>query len=288
VNLVNFNSALKEGYEILKESGIEDAKNDAYLLLEKATDRDKGYILAHPERELSDTEYETYLRNINERAKRLPLQHILGTEWFMGLEFLVNSDVLIPRPDTECLVEEVLKELSDGMDILDMCTGSGCILTSLLYYSNNCNGVGVDISDKALKIAQKNAQNLLKDKKNIGFSYISSDMFGNISGKFDIIVSNPPYIRTEEIMNLEPEVSLHDPYGALDGGEDGLDFYRVLAKEGREHLKEFGMIFLEIGFDQAGDVSKLLKIEGYKDIKTVKDYSGNDRVVCARKAPALI
>ena len=281
--MATFDEAFKEGYEILSKFGIENPGLDARLLLEKATDRDRGYILAHPEKSLSDEEYRDYMEWINERALRKPLQHIVGTEGFMGLTFKVTKDVLIPRPDTECLVEEVLKNMHDGMDILDMCTGSGCILISLLHYSNGCKGLGVDISKEALAIAKENAKQILADKANISCEFAESDMFDAVEGKYDIIVSNPPYIKTSDIAALEPEVREFDPLSALDGGDDGLLFYRILAEKGNEYLKPFGLMAFEIGFDQSKEVEEILGSKGYRDIITIKDYAGNDRVVTARK-----
>ena len=195
----------------------------------------------------------------------------------MGLEFDVNEHVLIPRQDTEILVEEALRELRDGMDILDMCTGSGCILISLLRYSNDCTGLGVDISEEALAVAEGNARKLLAPDCQARF--IKSDLFGEVDGMYDMIVSNPPYIPSGVIDSLMPEVREHEPLGALDGREDGLWFYRRITGECRKYLKPGGMLFYEIGYDQGASVSEILSGEGFGEIQVTKDYAGLDRVV---------
>ncbi len=286
---MTLNEAYSFGTELLTGAGIDDAKLDAALLLEGICGVNRGYLLAHGEQELSlicDSQ-DKYIEAIHKRSERIPLQHILGHTSFMGLEFEVTSDVLIPRPDTEILVEEAMKEVHDGMDILDMCTGSGCILISLLNYSNACYGVGVDISPKALQLARKNADNILKRGTDITYDFIESDLFGNVEGLFDVIVSNPPYICTETIGELEPEVREHDPLIALDGGEDGLYFYRKIINEAPDHLKLGGSILFEIGCDQATEISKLLQDGGFDNIEVVKDYAGLDRVVKARRKICL-
>jgi release factor glutamine methyltransferase len=187
--------------------------------------------------------------------------------------------VLIPRQDTEILVEEVMRELHDGMSILDMCTGSGCILISLLKYSNNCQGTGADLSEEALATARENAVSIL-GADNVGsISFVRSNIFENISGKYDVIVSNPPYICSDVIPTLMPEVRDYDPHMALDGGEDGLYFYRIIVQESREYLCGGGRLYFEIGADQAEAVKSLMENAGFKDINVVKDYAGLDRVL---------
>ena len=194
----------------------------------------------------------------------------------MGLDFFVNENVLVPRQDTECLVENVISYANDKK-ILDMCTGSGCIIISVKKFVQTAECTGADISEKALEIALKNA-----DLNNVPVSFIKSDMFENISEKYDIIVSNPPYIRPDVIKTLEPEVREHDPWLALDGGEDGLSFYRILAKEGKKYLNSQGMIFMEIGYDQGQAVKEIFESEGFVDIVIKKDLCKNDRVVIGR------
>ena len=320
--------AYNKGKDILVESGIEDASLDALWMLLEVCGIDKAYYLAHGNDEVNitcqDGRESRYFAMVSKRAEHIPLQHILGYTEFMGLKFEVNEDVLIPRQDTETLVEEALKHVHDGMRILDICTGSGCILISLINYSNDCTGVGSDISDAALAVARRNADRLLADRaaasdrntaaatdrgtcignaesgmdmRNSGsasdhgataehdaadgirYEFIRSDLFENIDGKFDIIVSNPPYIRTDVIDTLAPEVRDHDPMIALDGGASGITFYERITEGLDEHLLPGGCILFEIGYDQGEEVSALLKDKGYLDVKVIKDYSGNDRVV---------
>lgn len=205
----------------------------------------------------------------------------------MGIDFAVNDKVLIPRQDSECLVEEIMRFAGDGSDILDLCTGSGCLLLSLMHYKNNCRGVGVDISEEALEIAGRNLEMLRRDDGLNGGDavFLRGDLYDALSDhdkKFDYIISNPPYIRSDVIKTLMPEVRDHEPHIALDGGDDGLDFYRRIISGAPAHLANYGMIFLEIGFDQAEDVSRILNEAGFRDISVIKDYGGNDRVVSAR------
>ncbi len=288
---MNLKKAYKDGITILEEAGIPEAANDAKIFLTEALGVDYGYILAHIDDELPEDEYKEklaiYFANLDRRAGRIPLQHILGHTYFMGLKFKVNENALIPRPDTEILVEEVLKYIHDGMEVLDVCTGSGCILTSLLYYTNYVKGTGTDISEEALALAKENSDMLLKDKEGTEYKYIKSDIYDSVEGMFDIIVSNPPYIKSSVIPGLEPEVKDHDPLNALDGGEDGLIFYRRLIAEAGKHLKMAGRIFLEIGYDQAKEVSELLKENDFTDIEVIKDYQDNDRVVTAGRKICL-
>ncbi len=265
---------LSYGENTLKDAGITDFKTDAVLLLEHVLKKDRTYIKAHPKDEVTDEEEKAYRDFIMERSRRVPLQHITGTVWFMGLEFVVNSDVLIPRFDTEFVTEEVLKEVYDGDRILDLCTGSGCILLSVMKYKNNLEGVGTDISEKALKVARENARRIEREP-----FLLRSDMFEKVWGTFDCIVSNPPYIRSADIEELESEVKDHEPREALDGGSDGLDFYRIIAKEAHDHLNKDGRIICEIGYDQGADVKRIFEEEGYRDIRIIKDYAGNERVM---------
>ncbi len=265
----------------LKAAGVEEFKLDARLLLEHVCGTDAGFLFAHGDSEVSAEKESLYDGLIKRRAGREPLQHITGKQCFMGLDFKVCPDVLIPRPDTEVLVEYALKELHDGMRILDMCTGSGCILLSLLKYSNNCEGVGADISKRALSVAEENAESL-----GVEASFVESDLFAKITGMFDIMVSNPPYIRTCEIEELEPEVKDHDPFIALNGHENGLFFYERIIRECPEYLKRGASVFFEIGPEQGADVSRLLEDAGFKDVKVLKDLAGLDRVVTARRTGA--
>ena len=258
----------------LIEAGIAEASLDARLLLEEVCGTDRGYMLVHGDNPVTDLQAGAYREYISRRKSRIPLQHITGYQEFMGLRFQVTEDVLIPRQDTETLVEEVMRYLHDGMRILDMCTGSGCILLSLLHYSNDCVGVGSDISQKALAVAKTNAESLGKEA-----TFVQGDWFEPIEGKFDFIVSNAPYIPSKVIETLEVEVKDHDPISALDGMEDGLFFYRKIVDRAGEYLYPGGMLFFEIGCEQAEDVKKMMTEAGYHDVTVCKDLAGLDRVV---------
>jgi len=263
------------GKEQLQKAGIMDAELDARLLLEFICHTDRNALYAHGDQEIEDEKMHDFLQLIEKRAVHIPLQHLTGEQNFMGLDFLVNEHVLIPRQDTEILVEEIMRDLHDGIRILDMCTGSGCILLSLLHYSNDCSGVGVDVSEDALAVARQNADRLAEKQ----VVFIQSDLFEKVEGSFDLIVSNPPYIRSQEIAGLMPEVREHEPHLALDGKDDGLHFYREIIKGAMPHLKRGGQLFFEIGYDQGEAVQALLAANGYTEIAVVKDYAGLDRVV---------
>lgn len=265
------------GVERLAAAGIEEAKLDARLLLEELCGTDRNDLLVHGDRPVTEQQENSYVNYIELRSRHIPLQHITGYQEFMGLRFKVTPDVLIPRQDTETLVEEVLKNLHDGMRILDLCTGSGCILLSLLRYSNDCVGIGADLSKKALAVAEENAGSL-----GLTAEFVQGDLFEPVTGKFEIIVSNPPYIPSNVIPTLMEEVREHDPLMALDGKEDGLYFYREITGKASEYLYPGGMLFLEIGCEQAGAVTELMKNAGYRDVTVCKDLAGLDRVVSGR------
>ncbi|MDE7223210.1 MAG: peptide chain release factor N(5)-glutamine methyltransferase [Acetatifactor sp.] len=264
------------GWKRLAEVGIEEAALDARLLLEQICGTNRNTLLVHGDREVSAQEQQAYEEAIARRSQRIPLQQITGSQEFMGLSFRVNEHVLVPRQDTEILVEEALRELQDGMKVLDLCTGSGCILISLLHYSNRCQGVGTDISREALKVARQNGAALLGAEKE--YIFLESDLFDRVEGRYDIIVSNPPYIRKQEIDTLMPEVREHEPRLALDGGGDGLDFYRRIIAESPSYLCGGGRLYLEIGCDQGDAVQGLLLQRGFREINVVQDYAGLDRV----------
>lgn len=270
---MNHRQILEKGIEILKKAGIFEAENDARILFESAFEMNRTKYLAYSMDEADEIKTKLFFEKIDRRAQREPLQYIDGVAYFMGLEFNVTKDVLIPRFDTEVLVDAALKIIPPNSRVLDMCTGSGCIAISIAKLGQN-EAVGVDISEAALKVAISN-----KEKNSVeGVSFIHSDMFSQINGEFDFILSNPPYIKTEEIKGLEIEVKDCEPMLALDGHDDGLFFYRILVKEGLNHLKLGGALIMEIGYDQAEDVSKLLRDNNYKDIKVIKDLAGLDRV----------
>ena len=276
---MTYRECYEQGCRTLQAAGIEEAALDARLLLEAVCGTDRNDLLVHGEQPVAPEAEEKYFGWIGKRAGRIPLQQLTGEQDFMGLTFNVNEHVLIPRQDTEILVEEVLKELHDGMRILDMCTGSGCILLSLLHYSNDCEGLGVDLSAEALEVAGRNVLKVLSPEKAEHAHFLQSDLFEKVEGKFEIIVSNPPYIASAEVEKLMPEVRDHEPRMALDGTEDGLYFYRRIIEEAGKHLVSSGMLFFEIGYDQGQAVSELMRTEGYCEVQVVQDYAGLDRVV---------
>ena len=277
---LNYKQLFEYGLNELERAGITEAKLDSRLLLEYACGTDHSTLFAHPDREVSDEEWDAFEGYIKRRASREPVAYIMGNWDFMGLNFEVNSDVLIPEQDTEVLVEEAMRFIEDGMRFLDLCTGSGCIALSLLNYSNDTKAVCTDISPKALAVANRNASKLsLSDRA----EFIETDLFPEAGiGKFDVIVSNPPYIATKVIESLAPEVKDHEPILALDGDEDGLKFYRRIVDKAPEYLFSSGYLIMEIGYDQADALVSMLEEKGcYHDIEVIKDYAGNDRVVRA-------
>lgn len=272
----------------LVENEIAEAALDARLLLEYICHTDRNELIVHGDRECSDLEEQFYRMTIDRRASHIPLQHITGVQEFMGLTFKVNEHTLIPRQDTEILVEEAMRHLSDGMRILDMCTGSGCILLSLLKYSNECEGIGIDISDQALAVARENAKRLELDAV-----FLEGDLFAPLADfvsekttdrLFDLVVSNPPYIETAVIETLMPEVREHEPVLALDGMEDGLHFYRRIVSEAPAHMRKGAYLFFEIGCEQGEAVKTLMQEGGFEQVEILKDYAGLDRVVYGIKA----
>ena len=285
---MNYSELIRHGTDVLSAAGIPEAALDARLLLEFITGHDANTFYAHPETAVSEAEEAGYGRLLAKRAERIPLQHLTGRCGFMGIDFRVSGKVLIPRQDSECLVEEAMRYVTDGSSILDLCTGSGCLLLALMHYKNGCTGTGVDISEDALAVA---ADNLAMLEECGGLNggqarFLAGDLYDALPGEnhtFDYIISNPPYIRSADIETLAPEVRDHDPRIALDGGEDGLAFYRRIAAGAPAHLARGGMIFLEIGYDQAGEVSQILADAGFKNIEVIRDYGDNDRVVIGRK-----
>lgn len=316
---MTYRQLFEEGSRLLSESGVADASLDARLLLCEAFEMNAAEYLLSCDRELSELYapdalsgmQEDYSHYISLRRRRVPLQQILGETQFMGLDFAVTPDVLIPRQDTETLVEQVLYDCPDqNLRVLDLCTGSGCIAASLAVLGGYREVVGTDISMEALYVARENAMRLLREaearsngKKSLLSSlfakdeeefrqqvhFIQADLFGGLSeglselgiSRFDIITANPPYIRTGELETLEPEVRDFEPRLALDGSEDGLLFYRRIAKEAGDYLSEGGSLYLEIGADEAAAVSALLTEAGFSGIRVIKDLSGHDRVVRA-------
>ncbi len=260
---LTYDGVYREGAARLGEADIEEAELDARLLLEFVCGTDRNTLLVHGERDVSEEEYGRYCGLIERRAAHVPLQHLTGEQDFMGLTFLVNKDVLVPRQDTEVLVEEAMKHLHDGMRMLDLCTGSGCILLSLLHYSNDCEGVGVDLSARALSVAGKNYEIQRTQRPDMKARFLEGNLFEGLEDRFDMIVSNPPYIKTDVIDTLMPEVREYEPVMALDGGTDGLVFYRRIAGDAGAYLNGGGMLFFEIGCEQAADVCKIMEAAGF-------------------------
>ena len=265
--------------DTLNKSGFAEAESDSRLIFEYIAGIDRVKLTLEGDRELEPGIEEKLKAALAKRLTHMPVQYITGYQNFMGLEFMVSKDVLIPRMDTETLVEEVLRLGLSNVRVLDICTGSGCILLSILKYVYGSSGVGVDISDDALGVAKANSEAL-----GIDATFIKSDMFENIpkDERFDIVVSNPPYIRSDVIGTLMSEVKDYEPLLALDGSEDGLKFYRIIADRAPEYLNNGGMLFLEIGYDQGAEVSALLTAAGFTDVEVIKDLSGLDRVVSGR------
>ena len=293
--------AFQRGEELLTEAGITDARLDAWYLLEHVSGVGRAMYYAMPDKILTEVQEKQYIDFIEKRAQRIPLQHLTGTQEFMGLEFRVNEHVLIPSQDTETLVEEYIrfirkyKENSCGVSagitgssrrenekafrLLDMCTGSGCILLSILHEIRKekkllIEGTGADVSEKALETARENAESL-----HIRADFLHSDLFDRVEGNFQMIVSNPPYIRTDVIETLQEEVRQHDPLLALDGKEDGLYFYREIVDTARRFLVSGGCLLFEIGADQGEAVQSMMCEAGYTHVAVKKDLAGLDRVV---------
>lgn len=268
----------ERGKAFLEERGVPDAGLDAWYLMEQVWEMERSYFYAHRDdlvdRDETKDRLGRYRSFLQRRGRREPLQHILGYAWFMGLRFAVDRRVLVPRQDTEVLVEEAGKRVQAGFRVLDMCTGSGCILLSLLYHHPGIKGTGVDLSEGALQVARENSRLL-----DIPAGFICSDLFERVEGRSHMIVSNPPYIPSGQIPSLMEEVRGYDPHLALDGGADGLDFYRRLIRDGWAYLTPGGVMLLEIGAAQGGWVRAYMQEQGYQRVQVVKDLAGLDRVV---------
>ena len=268
---------LTKGTIMLKSNNIESPKLKARLLLQYVLKKSRQYLIVYDNEEVGKKEQWEYFVNIDKLTKGVPLQHITHTQEFMKLDFYVDENVLIPRPDTEILVEEVIKiaQKIDKPKILDLCTGSGAIAISIAKKVQNAEVYAVDISEKALKVAEKNAHRLETNVK-----FIKSDLFKTLEKmKFDIIVSNPPYVKKEDIQFLSNEVQ-KEPQIALDGGYDGLEFYRKITKQAIEYLKFGSFLCFEIGFDQKIDVIEIIEKQGhYNGTYCKKDLCGNDRII---------
>lgn len=286
---MNIKQALEYGIELLKENNIDEPILKTRIMLANILNENKEYLMVHEKEELSEELEKLYIASINELCNGIPLQYITRKQEFMGLEFYVNENVLIPQPDTEILVEEVINiaKKENKKKMLDLCTGSGAIGISIAKSINESDITLSDISKDALEVAKENCINhKVEDRVNI----VQSDLFESIdvNSKFDIIVSNPPYIKTDVIKTLDKEVQ-NEPMLALDGGVDGLDVYKRIINEAYNFLNDDGYLCLEIGYDQKDEVIELIEQTcEYKDIYSKKDLAGNDRITICRNCQKSI
>ena len=271
---MTYREAVEFGTKCLTDAGVPDAALDAWYLLQMVCKIERSYYYVHGEEDITQDAQKEYEIAVQKRAEHIPLQYIIGEQEFMGLRFKVNSNVLIPRQDTETLVEQVLKIVKPGMKVLDLCTGSGCVVLSVLKNAPELTGMGSDISKTALLVAKENAK-----LHEVDAEWVRSDLFDNITETFDVIMANPPYIPTGEILSLMPEVRDFEPENALDGGADGLDFYRKIAGQVKDYLNPGGYVYMEIGYDQGEAVSELMRNAGFTEVEVIKDLARNDRVV---------
>lgn len=281
--IMTIQEALRKGTIELKINGIEEPKMKARLLMQYILNKSREYLVIYDKKELTNKQNVDYFDNINKIVNGVPLQHITHQQEFMKMNFYVDNNVLIPRADTEILVEEVIQiaKKANAKKILDMCTGSGAIAISLAKYLPETQITAVDISEKAIKIAKKNAKTNKVENK---ITFVLSNLFENLQKeKYDIIVSNPPYIKNDELKTLNKEVK-QEPIIALDGGKDGLDFYKSIINQNDDYLKFGGYLCFEIGYNQKEDVMNLIKNEDkYTDIYSKKDLFGNDRIIIAKR-----
>ena len=272
---MTYREAIVLGEKNLQQADIADAKTDSWLLLAMACKIDHTYYYMHIDEEMSEEQVREFEVLIRKRAERVPLQYITGEQEFMGLTFHVNSNVLIPRQDTETLVEEALKVIKPGMKVMDMCTGSGCVLISILKNAHDVEGIGYDISKQAINVAKENAK-----FNEVPAVFERSDLFEDVvENDFDMIVSNPPYIPTDVVATLMPEVSQFEPREALDGKGDGLYFYSKILEQCKNYMKPDGYILFEIGCEQGDAVSTMMRLVGFSEVRVIKDLARNDRVV---------
>lgn len=273
---MNWRELLKAGKERLIRAEIEDADCDAWILLEYISGLDRARFFLYEQEKVPTDVVTKYTEMLEQRSCHIPVQHLTGSQEFMGLEFMVTPDVLIPRQDTELLVETVLPYVK-GKKVLDVCTGSGCIAISLALLGQTSATDAVDISEKALKVAKINAGRL-----HAPVDFYQGDLLEDIKGTYDVIVSNPPYIASGELQKLMPEVHDHEPELALDGGTDGLDFYPRLLQEVTKHLAPGGIFAVEIGYDQGVAVREMFRRNHFEDVKCHQDLCGKDRVIIGR------
>jgi release factor glutamine methyltransferase len=279
---MNIQSAVIEGTDILKKSYIKTAQLDTEILLAKALSSNREYIILNNHKNLDDNSLVHFKELIKERASRKPIAYLLNKKFFWNNEFYVNKNTLIPRPDTEVIIEEILRltKHKNKMNILDIGVGSGCILLTILKERKNFYGTGIDISKKSLEISKINSKNLHVEKR---IKFYKSDIDKFALGKYDLIVSNPPYIKSCDLKYLEIDVINFEPKLALDGGLDGLSEIRKVIKKSSELIKKNGKLILEIGFDQKNKVIKLLNKKGFYINSTLKDLAKNDRCIVSTK-----
>ena len=280
---MTYSELYRNGTRELSRAGISEAALDARLLLEFLTGCDRQKLLMELDAPVDHKDEASYGELIAKRAEHIPLQQLTGSCCFMGIDFAVNDKVLIPRQDSECLVEEAMRYVPDGSDILDMCTGSGAIGISIAAKVPDAIVTMADVSEDALQTAMSNAGLNGVNRRCI---FLLGDMFAAVPDDkhYDVIVCNPPYIPSAVIGTLDVEVKDHEPRMALDGGKDGLDYYRVIADQAGMHLKTEGLLALEIGAEQAADVKKLLnKTKSYRDTQVIRDLAGLDRVILATR-----
>lgn len=271
--ILTLKEALAKAVDKLQQMEVPDADIDAWYLLSYVTGLDRAAFFLHGEEPMAEPDMIRYCDLVTKRGERIPLQHLTGEQEFMGLDFHVNEHVLIPRQDTECLVERVLPYV-DGKRVLDVCTGSGCIAIAIAKLGKPFIVHGVDISEEALAVARQNATEL-----NASVELFAGDLMTKMDGQYDVIVSNPPYIPPSVIEGLMPEVRLHEPMLALDGGQDGLEFYRRIVGQAVTRLAPNGRLFLEIGCEQAAAVAEILQKQGYREVQVFQDLAGKDRIV---------
>ena len=279
---MNIQSALTEGLNILKNKSILSAKLDSEILMAKALGKKREYIILNNDKIIKEQNLKYFKKLVHERATRKPIAYLLNKKSFWNSEFDVNKNTLIPRPDTEIILEQILKftKNKNYLNILDIGVGSGCILLSILKERKNFYGTGIDISKNSLDICKMNAKKLLLERR---VKFFKSDVDKFAIGKYDLVVSNPPYIKTSDLKYLESDVIKFEPKLALDGGLDGLSVIRKVIKKSSELLKKNGKFILEISFDQKNKVIKLLNNKGFYINNTVKDLANNDRCIISTK-----
>jgi len=284
---ITIKEAVNSGSLRLKECNIDNAAHDSFVMLSDITGIDRTHFLIYGDEHVSDEDMKLFNEYISRRCSHEPLQYILGKAWFYGRQYIVDRNVLIPRSDTEVLIEQALNQIlnrggGSGLHILDMCTGSGCIAITLALELKDSQVVAADLSNEALSIARKNCSRLAADN----VSFVQSDLFERLADyknhQFDLIVSNPPYIETDVINTLEAEVRLFEPVMALDGMSDGLYFYRKITGQATHFLRNGGWLMYEIGYNQGEAVRDIMEAAGFENIEVTKDYAGLDRVVKGR------